>query len=55
MQGQEEGLPFIRGLLLARKTLLEVRQKKVALAENSNSKVVVKVDNYIDPCLSIQK
>ena len=49
LSGQEGAPPFIRGLLLARKTLLELRQKKLREAGGINSHIAVRVDNYLEP------
>ena len=46
--GQEEGPPFIRGLLFARKTLIDLKQNKLKEAERINSDTATKVDNYLE-------
>ena len=46
--GQEEGPPFIRALLFARKTLIDLKQKKLQEAGRINSDTATKVDNYLE-------
>lgn len=46
--GHEEGPPFIRGLLFARKTLIDLKQNKLKEAGGINSDITIKVDNYLE-------
>ncbi len=49
MEEQEGGPPFMRGFMLARRTLLALREKKIREGRGGSGREGAQVDNYVAP------